>query len=171
MNGSPQIAGLVGQVVAAAGLELVKLEFKGDGGQKLLRVYVDQPGGVGLADCERASRALSAALDEREAAGEPTLPGPFTLEVSSPGLDRPLVKPQDYERFAGQRARLKTRTPVAESCSWTGILEGLVAGDIRLRPEAKGAATLTIAFDNIERAQLAPLWPAPQKPGRSRKRG
>ncbi|HET9784279.1 MAG TPA: ribosome maturation factor RimP, partial [Terriglobales bacterium] len=73
----------MGQVVAAVGLELVKLEFKSESGQKLLRVYVDQPGGVGLADCERVSRALSAALDEQEAAGEPTLPGPFTLEVSS----------------------------------------------------------------------------------------
>ena len=71
MKGSPHIEGLVDQVVAAAGLELVKLEFKGESGQKLLRVYVDQPGGVGLADCERASRALSAALEERSVARSP----------------------------------------------------------------------------------------------------
>src|SRR6185312_5159004 len=171
MNRSPDLEALVGQVVAATGLDLVKCEIKGGGGQRLLRGYVDQPGGVVLADCERASRALSAALAEREAGGDLALPGPFTLEVSSPGLDRPLVKPGDYERFSGQRAQVKTRTPVAASRSWTGILEGCVAGGIRLRPEAKGAETVTIAFDNIERAQLAPLWPAPGKAARPGKRG
>src|SRR6185437_14314121 len=104
---------LVEQTIQATGLELVHVELLGAGRAQTLRVYVDQPGGVGLDDCERASRALSAALDaaletgpaETAGAGVVPLAGSYTLEVSSPGVDRPLVKPADFERFAGERAR------------------------------------------------------------------
>ncbi|MGH9468446.1 MAG: hypothetical protein ACRD1Y_13920 [Terriglobales bacterium] len=153
---------LASSVVATAGLELVHLELKGEGRGRMLRVYVDRSGGVGIEDCERASQALSRALDEREMEA---LPGPYTLEVSSPGLDRPLWARADFDRFSGQRARLRTRQPVGGRRNLTGLLEGGGEGGVRLRTEA-GGAPITIAWDNVEEARLAPEFPSPPKPGR-----
>ncbi|MGH9476035.1 MAG: ribosome maturation factor RimP [Terriglobales bacterium] len=151
---------LAERVIAAAGLELVQVEWKGQGAGHLLRVRVDQPGGVGLAECERASRALSAALDE---AGDGLLAGPYTLEVSSPGLERPLVKRADFDRFAGQRARVQTVAPVEGSRNLTGILDGVGAEGVRLRPERPEQEAKTIAWENLAQAWLAPPWPQPGK--------
>lgn len=161
---------LVEQTIQATGLELVHVELLGAGRTQTLRVYVDQPGGVGLDDCERASRALSAALDEAledgpaEAAGVAPIAGSYTLEVSSPGLDRPLVKLADFERFAGERARVDTRTAVAGSRHFVGRLCG--AGDDGVKLETEAGAEVVIGWDNVHRARLAPRWPEPGgKPG------
>ncbi|MGH9392788.1 MAG: ribosome maturation factor RimP [Terriglobales bacterium] len=158
---------LVASVVASTGLELVQLELRGEGRGRLLRVFLDQPGGVGLEHCERASRALSAALDEVE--GAAVLPGPYTLEVSSPGLDRMLVKHSDFERFAGQRVRIKVRQLLAGARSWTGTLLGAAPEGVRLQPAGRSleSEALLIAWDNLSEARLAPIWPAssPSAPG------
>lgn len=156
------------------GLELVHAELQGAGAGRLLRVYIDQPGGVGLEECERASHALSAALDA-EPGGEGELAGTYTLEVSSPGLDRPLVKPDDFRRFTGERARVETRTPLpcaqVASRRFVGVIRGAEAGGVRL--ETAPGTEVVIAWDNVHRARLAPVWPqAAAKPGagkRSRK--
>jgi ribosome maturation factor RimP len=164
MRQTPELERRIESVVANEGLELVAAEVNGQGKGQVLRVFVDQPGGVGLAECERASRALSAALDAWDAAaGVPE--AAYTLEVSSPGLDRPLRKPADFERFAGQRARVRTRAPRQGGRNFTGILEGRDASGIQLRPDT-GAPAITIAWEDLEQARLAPLWPRPRRPGK-----
>lgn len=165
LNPIEPVQALAERVIAAVGLELVQVELKGQGAGRVLRVVIDQPGGVGLSECERASHALSARLDP---AGEDLLPGPYTLEVSSPGLDRPLVKPGDFTRFAGQRVHLRTRVPVGSSRNFTGILQGAGNDGVHLLPDA-AATALTIPWDNLAQARLAPLWPQP-RPGPRRGR-
>lgn len=158
---------LVEQVVDAAGLELVQAELRGEGGSRLLRVTIDQPSGVGLGDCERVSRALSAAFDLAEAAAAvpAQVPaGPYTLEVSSPGLCRPLVKPADFERFAGQRAQIRARLPGQPARSWTGLLQGAGRDGVRLRSQE--GEDVVVGWDQLERAHLAPEWPQPRRPGK-----
>jgi ribosome maturation factor RimP len=155
---------VVEQTIQETGLELVHAEWTGSGGSRLLRVYVDQPGGVGLDECERASHALSAALDADGEIGDA-----YTLEVSSPGLDRPLVKPADFERFAGERARIETRTPIGGSRRFVGVLR--TAGGEGARLETAPGIEVAIAWENVSKARLAPLWPAPApKPGHGPRR-
>lgn len=143
-------------VIAASGYELVQAECQGD----LLRVLIDRPAGeaelgIGLEDCERISRELSAAFADL---------GDWTLEVSSPGLDRPLLRPADFVRFAGSRVRLRSRLPVAGSRQFTGRLCGADANGVKVAVE--GGAEVALAWDNVAQARLAPLWPASARPGR-----
>lgn len=167
MTMTPELERTIATVVAGEGMEVVLAEIKGQGKGRMLRVFVDQPGGVGLAECERASRALSAALDAMEAtdAGAAGKEGCYTLEVSSPGVDRPLRQPADFERFAGQRAQVRTRAPRQGGRTFTGILEGRDEGGIRLRPETSDAP-MSIAWNDVEQARLAPLWTRPPRPGK-----
>ncbi|MGH9484740.1 MAG: ribosome maturation factor RimP [Terriglobales bacterium] len=154
-------------VAAAAGLEIVQVEWKSQGTGRLLRVAVDQPSGVGLDDCERMSRALSAVLDAQEASGQPLLDGHYTLEVCSPGLERPLLKPADFERFAGQRVRVRTHTAVEGRKTFHTVLEASGAAGIRLAPERAGAEAVDIAWNNLAQARLAPQWPEARAKRRS----
>ena len=151
---------VVERVVEACGLELVQAELVGGGRERVLRVFLDQPGGIALADCERVSRALSAALDEDEAA----VAGSYTLEVSSPGLDRPLTRREDFERFAGQRVRVRTRTPLGGARNIVGELLGGGESGLRLRPESvRSADEVAIGWDNLEMARLAPRFSEPAR--------
>ncbi|MGH9482664.1 MAG: ribosome maturation factor RimP [Terriglobales bacterium] len=154
---------LAEQVVAASGLELVAAELRGEGSNRLLRVTIDRAEGVGLADCERVSRALGAALEAAPEA-EAALAGPYTLEISSPGLDRPLVKAADFARFTGQRVQVRVRAPLEGSRHWFGILLGGGDQGVRLRSEA--GDEITIPWENLSQARLAPLWPRPRRPGK-----
>jgi ribosome maturation factor RimP len=90
-------------------MELVDVEFGGGGGRQILRLFIDKPGGVSLDDCSSVSRAVSAALDV-----EDPLDGSYDLEVSSPGLDRPLRTPEHFAKYAGSQVRVKTYGPLAE---------------------------------------------------------
>ncbi len=156
---------LVEQTTAAAGMELVQAELRGTGGSRRLRVLVDRPGGIGLDDCERLSHLLSAALDAPGEGGE-VIAGSYVLEVSSPGLDRPLVKPADFERFAGQRAQITTRREPSQPSArhhWTGRLLGADAGGVRLELEA--GETVELGWSQITQAQLAPEFQRPERPG------
>ena len=104
------------------GLELVDVEFGGGGGRQILRVFIDKPGGVSLEDCASFSRSVSALLDV-----EDPLQGSYDLEVSSPGLDRPLRTKEHFQKYAGQRVRVKTFAPIAEGDSrktFIGTLKG-----------------------------------------------
>src|ERR1700758_1273542 len=96
------------RVAASSGLEVVEVEFCGGGKSRMLRITIDKPGGVTHEDCANLSREVATILDVEDAVPG----GSYLLEVSSPGLDRKLTRPADYERFAGSRVKLTTREPV-----------------------------------------------------------
>ncbi len=142
------------RVTASQGLELVDVELLGGGKARRLRLFIDKPDGVTHEDCAFVSRELGTILDVEDA-----IPGgAYTLEVSSPGLDRKLVKPADFERFAGSRVRLSTREPVEGSRHWEGRLQGLHDGRVALGVGSKKAPahTVEIELGNLERANLVP---------------
>ena len=109
-------------LAAQEGLELIDVELGGPGGRQILRLFIDKSGGVSLDDCSSISRAVSAALDV-----EDPIQGAYDLEVSSPGLDRPLRTPEHFQKFAGKRVRVRTFGPLPE-CenrkTFVGILQG-----------------------------------------------
>lgn len=135
------------RVVTSEGLALVDVELKGGRTYRLLRVYIDKPAGVSHADCALVSEQLSAILDV-----EDPFPGSYTLEVSSPGLDRALTKPSDFEHFAGRRARLVLREAVEQQHVLEGRLAGLEAG--RVRFELGENRFVELELSNISKAKL-----------------
>ncbi len=143
------------RITASQGVELVDVEFRGGGKARMLRLFIDKPGGVTHEDCTWVSCELGTILDVEDAVPG----GSYTLEVSSPGLDRKLLKRADYERFAGSRVRLVTREPVNGSWHFEGRLHGLrderVALEIGSSKKAP-AHTVEIELGNIERANLVP---------------
>ncbi|WP_207774479.1 ribosome maturation factor RimP [Abyssibacter profundi] len=96
------LTALIEPVVESLGYELVWLQLAGGDGEQILRLYIDHADGIGLGDCERVSREVSALMDV-----EDPISGHYTLEVSSPGLDRPLVKPQHFDAFVGWEIKLR----------------------------------------------------------------
>jgi ribosome maturation factor RimP len=150
-----KIRAIAERVAESHGLELVDVEFRGGGKARMLRIYIDRPTGVTHADCEVVSREVSTILDV-----EDVIPGgPYTLEISSPGLDRKLLKPLDYQRFAGSVILVETRSPVSGARRHQGRLQGLCDGRIAL--ELKGtkktpAARLEIDLANVLVAKLVP---------------
>jgi len=142
-----KITRMAQRVAVSEGLTLVDVEIKGGGGSRLLRVYIDKPEGVSHADCELVSEQLSALLDV-----EDPFPGSYTLEVSSPGLDRKLVKPSDFTHFVGRKARVVVREPVDNRKVLEGRLAGLEAGRVRL--DLGEAGLKQVELSNIQKAQL-----------------
>lgn len=134
---------LIEPTITGMGYELVALERVGRG---LLRLYIDKPGGIDLEDCSRVSHQLTRLLTVENVAYD-------RLEVSSPGLDRPLVKAADFVRFAGERAALRLRMPLEGRRKFVGVLLGLEQGRVRLQSDA-GVIDLPMA--DIESARLAP---------------
>lgn len=128
------------------GLELVYVQYRRESVGRVLRLFIDTPGGVSLADCTRVSRQLSDILDVRL---EDL--GPYHLEVSSPGTDRPLGKPEDFDRFIGQAARIRTVQPLNGRKNFKGILKGLTTGGVCL---ACDHGEVVIALEEISIARL-----------------
>jgi ribosome maturation factor RimP len=122
-----RIQAIAERVAKSEGLVWVDVEVKGGRSNPLLRIYVDKPEGVSHADCQRFSEQMSAILDV-----EDPFPGSYLLEVSSPGLDRKLVKPTDFEHFTGRRARLVVREPGRGTQVLEGRLAGFETGRVRL---------------------------------------
>src|SRR5258707_2530634 len=113
------------RVAASLGVEVVEIELRGGGGKsRMLRVFIDKPSGVTHEDCANLSREVSTILDVEDAVAG----GSYVLEVSSPGLDRKLVTPSDFERFQGSRVKLTTRDPVNGNRHFEGWLEHFAAG-------------------------------------------
>ena len=136
---------LISPVVAGMGYELVDLQVSNRGG--LLRLFIDKPGGIGLEDCAAVSRQLSRVLEVEGVEYD-------RLEVSSPGLDRPLRKASDFARFAGHRADVRMRTPDSSGRRrFVGVLRGAEAG--RLSIELDGH-TIGLDLADVERAKLVP---------------
>jgi ribosome maturation factor RimP len=146
-----RIREIADRVAAAEGLELVDVEFVGRGRNTVLRIFLDKPDGITLRDCEQVSRQVGAILDV-----EDVIPSRYTLEVSSPGLDRRLVKPADYERFAGKRIKLVLKTPLSGRRRFDGMLRGIRNGRVEL--EAEGGETIGIEHSEIEKANLVVEW-------------
>ena len=122
-----KIQAIAERVAKSEGLDWVEVEVKGGRSNPLLRIYVDKPQGVSHADCKNFSEQISAILDV-----EDPFPGPYLLEVSSPGLDRKLVKPGDFEHFAGRRARLVVREGAGPAQVLEGRLAGFAGGRVKL---------------------------------------
>lgn len=135
------------------GYEVVDVIYAKEGGDSVLRVTIDQPNGISSNDCERFSRALDAKLDEVD-----PISGSYLLEVSSPGLDRPLKKPADFERFAGEKVEVRLHTKVMEKKQWKGKLVGWTAdndGAIILETDGQ---TITLPWSAVSRVRLSPDW-------------
>jgi ribosome maturation factor RimP len=141
-----QIEALVEPLCDSEGLELVHIEYQRESGGRVLRLYIDRPTGVSLDDCVNVSRQLNDLLDVNL-----DNMGPYTLEVTSPGPERPISKLQDYERFKGRKAKLKIRQPINEQKNFTGIIIGASAEQIKLRSNEK---TVVIPFGDIAKARL-----------------
>jgi len=135
---------LVQQVVEGQGYELVDVEFKGAGNKSLLRVYIDKLDGISHEDCELVSEQVGTVLDV-----EDLIPFSYTLEVSSPGLDRKLFKDADYIRFAGKLAKIQTRIPLEHQKVFRGRLRGLQEGKILL--ELPTGSSLEIPLDVVQK--------------------
>ncbi len=137
---------LIRSVVEAEGFELVHVEFQPRGAASKLRVYIDKPGGVNLADCQQVSRQVGVFLDV-----EDLVPHQYTLEVSSPGIERPLFRPTDYRRFAGSEIRLTVLEKIDGRRNFQGRLLGLVNGLVELDT---GGEILRIPLERVKKANL-----------------
>ena len=142
-----RVVALAEHVAAALGMEVILVEIKGGGGRSVIRTFIDQPAGISLGDCERFSKRLSVVLDV-----EDWIPFSYVLEVSSPGLDRPLVKEGDFQRFAGKTVKLRTRLPFAGQRNFQGKILGAAEGVIGL--EVVPGKRVEIAMADIEKANL-----------------
>jgi len=132
------------------GLEVVGTQILGSGRRLLLRVLVDKTGGVTIGDCERMSRSLEALLDV-----EDPIKGPYVLEVSSPGIDRPLITQRDFENNIGRLARIVTTGKIDGQTFFIGRIADVGEGWVRIKAEAKtGEKDLFIPFGIISKAQL-----------------
>jgi ribosome maturation factor RimP len=140
-------------LAAQEGLELVDVEFGGGGGHQTLRLYIDKAGGVSLDDCSSVSRAVSAALDV-----EDPLDGAYDLEVSSPGLDRPLRTPEHFEKFKGSKVRVKTFGPIPQ-CenrkTFVGTLEGFAEGNVIVDVDGK---RFHVPHAQVSKANVEPVF-------------
>jgi len=141
-----KIRDLIEPLCSTEGMELVHVEFQREAGGRILRLYIDKPGGVTLDDCAYISRQAGDLIDvhlEDEFA--------YSLEVSSPGPERPLGKAEDFNRFKGHEARLKTARPVDGQKNFKGTLLGISEGIVKL---SVGEKTVDISIEQIVKARL-----------------
>jgi len=156
-----QVRAIVERVASSQGLEVVEVELRGGGKARMLRIFIDKPNGVTNEDCASVSREVGTIVDVEDA-----MPGgPYTLEVSSPGLDRKLSRPADFERFQGSRVKLTTRDEVNGNRHFEGRLERFESGRLTLdmaearkkfRPKESSVQKLEIELANVEKANLVP---------------
>jgi ribosome maturation factor RimP len=160
---------IAARVAASRGLEIVEVEFLGGGNARVLRVFLDKPAagvdplaGVTHEDCASFSREFGTILDVEDA-----MPGSYTLEVSSPGLDRKLIKAADFTRFTGSRVKITTRQPVGGNRHFEGRLESFENGRLwldlsvashksRKKMGAAAGEKIEVEFANVEKANLVP---------------
>ncbi len=161
-GGIDKIREIADRVAQSSGLEVVDLELLGGGKARMLRVYIDKPGGVTHEDCANFSREAGTIFDVEDA-----VPGSqYTLEVSSPGLDRKLSKPAEFQRFIGSRVKLTTLDPVNGNRHFEGRLKAFNDGrlSLELTPRKKSkkheavepGAEVEIGLANVEKANLVP---------------
>lgn len=143
---------LLEPILARDGYELVEVEWLREGGGWTLRLFIDREGGVGIDDCQAVSRTVEPVLDVEDFI-EPA----YSLEVSSPGVNRPLRRPRDFERFAGQRVKMKAFGPLESAAGlparkqWSGTLRGIRDGRVEVEVDGK---LHRIPVDRIAKANL-----------------
>ena len=141
------------------GLELLDVEYVSEGGRWILRMYIDKPGseekgkGVDLEDCQKATHAVETALDVAE-----LVPHEYALEVSSPGIERPLTRPEHFQRYVGQKVHIKTYAPLFDPPrkSFSGKLVSFAQDVVEV--EVEGAGSFKISRKDIAKAHLAAEW-------------
>lgn len=140
------------RVAGSEGMEVVEVEVKGGGNNRFVRISIDKPDGVTHQDCELVSQQVGTILDI-----EDVVPGGhYTLEVSSPGVERKLSKPADYERFQGKKAKITLREPVEGRRNWDGTLSGFENGEIAL--ETQPGKIMRIPLEQVHKANLKFEW-------------
>jgi len=144
-----QIAQRVGE---PEGIEIVEVQMLGGGKARLVRIFIDKSAGVSHADCEFISQQVGTILDVEE-----VVPGAgYTLEVSSPGVERKLSKPRDFERFVGQKAKVVLREPLENQRRWEGKLAGFSEGMVALEPSS--GKVIHFPLTQVEKANLKFEW-------------
>jgi ribosome maturation factor RimP len=147
-----KVQAIAERVATSEGLEVVDVQLLGGGAHRTLRVFIDKPEGVSLGDCELVSQQVGTILDV-----EDVIPGGrYTLEVSSPGVERRLSRPSDFERFMGQKVKIILRQPVDERRQWIGKLASFADGIITLEPVS--GATVQFPLEQVEKANLKYEW-------------
>ncbi len=149
---------LIEPAIAVLGYELVGTEYLPQGKHSLLRIYIDTPDGITVEDCERVSHQVSGLLDV-----EDSIQGQYTLEVSSPGLDRPLFKIEHFDRFIGQQIKVRLKLPLSGQRNFTGKLLGTCDGAVLMQVEmgeksGEEALELVFPLEKIEAARLVPVF-------------
>jgi len=140
----------ISPVLNAENVELVDLTYQKEGGRWILRVYLDKPGGFNLADCEIWSGRIGQILDEGN-----LIQNPYNLEISSPGIYRALKKLTDFQKFSGQRVKIKLFGPIEGSRNFSGFIEGTDDNHVFVRVE--GNRRLEISLKQIAKANLDPV--------------
>ena len=138
---------ILARVTAREGLELVHWEAVGPRNKLVLRIFIDKPGGVSHADCEKVSNQVGTLFDV-----EDIFPANYLLEVSSPGIERGLYKPADYQKFAGTRIKLRTTDAIGGQRNFRGMLAGITEGVVAL--DADGAGRIEIPYEKIAKANI-----------------
>ncbi len=144
----PELRDLIEPGVKALGFELVAVELVGGSQHPTLRIYIDSSNGITVDDCAKVSRQLSAILEV-----EDPMPGSYMLEVSSPGLDRPLVTPLDFERFVGENIKVRMHQPLAGRKNFTGRLTHAATDRVTVEVDNE---QFDLTFDGMDRARLVP---------------
>jgi ribosome maturation factor RimP len=147
-----RITAIAERAAAREGLEVWNVDVLGAGRSRLVRIFIDKPDGVTLADCELMSQQVGTVLDVEDVVPDQH----YHLEVSSPGVERRLFKPEHFARFAGQKARIALREPFENQRRWEGILAGVEEGTILL--ETASGASMRFSLDQIEKANLKFEW-------------
>jgi len=161
---SEAVRGIAERVTSARGFELVDVELKRDRSGAQVRLFVDKDGGIGLEELQSVSEEVSVILD-----AEDPIEAPYTLEVSSPGLDRPLRGEADYRRFAGRLAKLSSYEPVDGRRHWTGRLESVEGGAVVVRLDKEGGGLARVPLEKIAHGRLEVEFPAAEGRGGRRK--
>lgn len=147
-----RITAIAERAAAREGLEVWNVDVLGAGRSRLIRIYIDKPDGVTLDDCELMSQQVGTVLDVEDIVPD----NRYHLEVSSPGVERRLFKPEHFARFAGQKARIALREPFENQRRWEGVLAGVEEGMILL--ETATGASVRFRMDQIEKANLKFEW-------------
>jgi ribosome maturation factor RimP len=142
-----RVEAIAGRVTTDHGVELVHVEVAGPDNKPIVRVFIDKPGGVTHGDCSQVSLHLGTILDV-----EDFIHSAYTLEVSSPGLERGLYKREDYDRFSGHPAKLKTRTPIAGQRNFRGRLLGIEDGQVLFDDRTSGL--VKVPLESVVKANL-----------------
>lgn len=146
---------LIEPIVEDMGFELVGVELVGDGGQRVLRVFIDKDGGILIDDCSRVSHEISGILDV-----EDPIRDSYTLEVSSPGVNRPLFKLDDFERYKGHNAKVRLSVPFEGRRNFSGQLNGIEDDMVLIHVDAE---EFLLPIEQIERANIVAEFKKGQK--------